>query len=209
VREEAFMEEASPMVDHLERHVGRHFASCRFSTFEAEGKDLAGALAIVESWASTYEPKCRGLFLTGPVGSGKTHLAIAAGIAVAEKWHTVGWIPVARTFEEMRASFGSSKGRVEASDLSRDWSGKRYNLVILDDIGVEQPTPWLCEQLFLLIDSLYVTDTTVIVTSNLGFSELGERLGERTVSRLVDLTDRVTIAGEDFRVKRARGRRSS
>ena len=64
------------LIEHLEwAEVPKaNHRECRFSTFEAYTAKLARKLTVLEQLSTER----RGMFIFGPVGSGKTHLGVAA-----------------------------------------------------------------------------------------------------------------------------------
>ena len=58
------------------------------------------------------------------------------------------------------------------------------DLLILDDIGVERGTPWTQERLYDLLNTRYNECKCTIFTSNLGPTEIEDKLGTRIASRI-------------------------
>ena len=75
------------------------------------------------------------------------------------------------------------------------------DLLHLDDLGAEKQTDWVLEQLYSLVNERYEQERPIIVTTNLGFEHLEQQIGERTVSRLVEICgDPLPLFGEDRRI---------
>ncbi|MDQ3044231.1 MAG: ATP-binding protein, partial [Chloroflexota bacterium] len=70
-------------------------------------------------------------------------------------------------------------------------------LLVLDDLGTENTTPWAREKLFQIINHRYNEQLPTVITSN----QDHKRIEERILSRLMDhrLTTFVDIDAEDFR----------
>jgi DNA replication protein DnaC len=69
-------------------------------------------------------------------------------------------------------------------------------LLVLDDLGTENPTPWVQEKLDTIIDYRLMHGLATIITSNLALDQMPERIG----SRLLRTGKVVTInAGEHRR----------
>ena len=89
------------------------------------------------------------------------------------------------------------------------------DLLVLDDLGTEVPTEWACERIYLIINQRYNAEKPMIVTSNFRLGEIGRRMnkpkkretvepiitGNRIVSRLAQMCNRVELRGEDWRLK--------
>ncbi len=144
-----------------------------------------------------------GLYLYGPVGTGKTH----AAAAMAKQWFvhqqklgsvpTVKWVNVPTLILDTLAEFG--KGAVGHPD--KLWNEATHSgLLILDDIGVEQPKEWIRTRLYALIDYRLQHAMTTLVTSNLTLGQLAERLDSQQIaSRLSEACGRVSFEGKKDR----------
>jgi DNA replication protein DnaC len=75
-------------------------------------------------------------------------------------------------------------------------------ILILDDLGAEKSSEWVREQLYVIINQRYINMLPTLVTTNCTTEELMERLGERTVSRLIEMTDSYKITADDYRLKK-------
>ena len=61
------------------------------------------------------------------------------------------------------------------------------DLLHIDDLGAEHQTDWVLEQLYSIVNTRYEAERAIVATTNLMPDELDERLGARTVSRLVEI----------------------
>ena len=74
------------------------------------------------------------------------------------------------------------------------------DLLHIDDLGAENRTDWVLEQLYSIVNARYESERAIVATTNLMPDELSERLGARTVSRLVEICgDLIPLDGEDMR----------
>ena len=171
--------------------------------------DITGGFTAPESiarmWADTYPDVPAGLFLYSKErGTGKTHIAIAIGHVLASKGFSVGVIDVVALLNRIRNGFEDKHPRV---DVERIPSGR--DVLILDDLGAEKQSAWVSEQLYLLINTAISHEVDLIVTSNSTFKELGERMDDRVVSRIIGVTDLVLFNGvPDFRLEQHKRRRA-
>ena len=94
----------------------------------------------------------------------------------------------------MRTTFDPSQG-VAYDD--RFTAIRGAFLLVLDDLGTENTTPWAREKLYQIFNHRYVERLPTIVTSNQDHRHVDERI----LSRLLDthLTRDVLIDAEDFR----------
>jgi len=144
----------------------------------------------------SYQPKNNGLLFLGACGVGKTHLA--ASIANTQ----IGKMPVLFIscpdfLFELRECINKKGKPSHLFDLAR-----RVQLLILDDIGAEKSSEWVQETLFVLINYRYECMLPTIFTSNCSLEELEEKLGQRIVSRIIEMCRCIRMGGEDWRVKK-------
>jgi DNA replication protein DnaC len=136
----------------------------------------------------------RGLWIVGPVGTGKTTLAMVVAQAVLERRRTVGIYSAPRLLSELRRTFGDdSQGTFH--DLIDALVA--VDLMHLDDAGAERSNEWVLEQLYTIINARYEEEKSIIVTSNLGPEELERQIGERSVSRLHEMCGDVLLLRDE------------
>jgi len=148
----------------------------------------------------------KGLYITGTVGTGKTHLQIAVLRALMASGKATLYLPMPDFLTKLRASFNRDRapqGHETTSALldaaaTVDWLG-------LDDIGAESSSDWARGITFQVVNQRYIHNRPLIVTTNLTMETLQQAqwAGDRTVSRLREMCDPLTLKGEDWR-RRAR-----
>jgi DNA replication protein DnaC len=124
----------------------------------------------------------RGVWLFGDVGTGKTTLAMLVSKAALAAGRTVAIYSLPRLLNLLREAIGSDDGKLDLLDRLAT-----VDLLHLDDVGAENSTDWVLEQLYSIVNTRYEEQRALVVTSNLGPEELGEQIGERTVSRMLEL----------------------
>lgn len=182
--------------------IGKRFKQCTFESFRLF-PDVKDSFDIVADYAEcfeTYKDKGAGLILKGKPGCGKTHLAAAVSQELIFRGYSVKFILTPVLLEEIRKSFNKKYGEVETDILKQLAS---VQLLVLDDLGAEKPTEWVIEQLFILINKRYEEMKPTIITTNCTGQELALRIGERTASRLVEVSKIVNIKAGDYRMKKA------
>ena len=139
----------------------------------------------------------KGLWLQGDVGTGKTTLAMLVSKAALDAGRSVAIYSLPRLLSLLRDSMDSEEGMLDFMDRLT-----AVDLLHLDDLGAENQTDWVLEQLYSIVNSRYEAERAIIATTNLMPDELSERLGARTVSRLVEICgDPITLTGADKRLE--------
>ncbi|MEX0993086.1 MAG: ATP-binding protein [Solirubrobacterales bacterium] len=141
----------------------------------------------------------RGLWFMGDKGTGKTTLAMLASKSALAAGHSVAIYSVPKLLAEIRDTYDSQPGERSYMDFYQRLVG--VDLLHLDDLGAEKQTDWVLEQLYSLVNERYEQERPIIVTTNLGFEQLEQQIGARTVSRLVEICgDPLPLFGEDRRI---------
>lgn len=143
----------------------------------------------------------KGLYIHGSVGSGKTHLMYAIGkMAEDEKIVTkVRAYNSTDMLRQMREDFGRTD-KYDQHDLFKELLEFR-GLLMIDDIGAEKLSDWVLETFYLLVNKRYEEVLPTIFTSNLPLKDLAEKIGDRTVSRIVESCEVFPLEGADKRLK--------
>lgn len=180
--------------------VSKRLRKCTLENFRVgDNKQAYRALEKVEGWLEAWpinRDTGRGMVLSGDVGTGKTHLAVATMRELQDSYEVPClMMSVPELLDDMRQEFdddnsrrGTMKGQANMAEL-----------LVLDDLGSEKPTPWSVERLFIIIDHRYREQLPTIYTTNLGYEEVKEVFGRRISSRLLESSDWVFMEGRDFR----------
>ena len=106
----------------------------------------------------------------------------------------VVYLNVSLYLDQLKKQF--SEFNPEVAELQE--KAMKCKLLVLDDIGAERPSEYVCERLYDLINYRYTNMLTTVYTSNLNPYELGDRLGGRIESR-VRSAKQVELKGNDRR----------
>lgn len=159
----------------------------------------ARATEKVESYLKSWEENSatgRGLYFCGDVGTGKTHLAVAVmNELISRKRVPALFVTVPELLDNMRGAY-NDPGR----DID-EWMAavKNADLLLLDDLGAERANEWVRERIFVIVNHRYREELPTIFTSNIGPKDLANQLGERTASRIIGMSDWISLEGEDYR----------
>jgi DNA replication protein DnaC len=143
-----------------------------------------------------------GLYIHGPVGTGKTHNAAAIARIVSEKGYDVIFTSALTIFSNIKDTWDT--GRSAKLEMSRYLDCR---LLVLDDLGKELSSRWALATLFELVNSRYEEMKPVVITSQYPPEGLRRRIassGERETadaiaSRLSETCLEIALHGDDRR----------
>jgi DNA replication protein DnaC len=143
----------------------------------------------------------RGLWIQGNVGTGKTTLAMLVSKAALDAGRSVAIYSLPRLLNLLRESMASSRdGESDGGLLDLLDRLTAVEVLHIDDLGAENRTDWVLEQLYSIVNARYESQRAIVATTNLMPDELSDRLGARTVSRLVEICgDLIPLDGGDRR----------
>lgn len=136
------------------------------------------------------------LLLIGPNGCGKTHLAAAIANQSLEDGALVLFATVPDLLDHLRAAFAPTSNEVYDQLFARM---REAEVLILDDLGAQQSSPWANEKLFQLLNYRYNSRFPTVITAN---SRGLQGIDERIRSRLTDASLVTTVIldrAKDFR----------
>jgi DNA replication protein DnaC len=170
-----------------------------FENFEPSGRiglwpKQAESLQVAFNTAKQFAQSLNGwLLLMGGYGCGKTHLTAA----IANFTVSMGVPTLFITVPDLLDSLRSAYGEVESSFQERLDEIRQAPLLILDDFGTQNATPWAQEKLFQIINYRYTNRLPLVVTTNLNLDQLEERIHSRLEDP--DLVTTVRILASDYR----------
>lgn len=176
--------------------IGTRFQSRTFETFETDETNRR-AYELCRKLADDFPHTTRGLLLSGGCGSGKTHLAAAIVHALLRRGCHALFLTSGRYLDTLKGAFGNAELLRSLQEEVRCAA-----LLVLDDLGAEHTGDWSRSELFSLLNDRYENMRPTVLTTNLSLAELTARLGERTVSRIAEMTDGVRLRSPDRRLMR-------
>jgi DNA replication protein DnaC len=146
----------------------------------------------------------RGLWFMGNAGTGKTTLAMLVSKTALAAGRTVAIYSVPRLLARIRRTYDDRPGEQSYSEFFERLTS--VDLLHLDDLGAEKQSEWVLEQLYAIVNERYETQRSLVLTTNLEerklVEQLGESLGERVLSRLVEMCgDPLPLYDEDRRLR--------
>lgn len=196
------------LTDEIERRANKQLtlrlAKSRLSpektleTFDFAFNPKVQASLVKELSACQFVEKKQNIFILGPSGVGKSHLAQALGHEACRKGHEVLFYCTHQLFEWVYA------GRGDGTHKKRLWQVIKAPVLILDDFGLQALNEAQQSDLYQLIAERYEKVSTII-TSNRDFDEwpsifINPLLGSAALDRLVHRGIQVVIEGESYRL---------
>jgi len=199
------------LIDRERRTVERRIRAARFpvvktfDTFDFIAMPGLNKMLVLELARCEYILRRENIIALGNSGTGKTHVALALGLAACQKGFSVGFTTAAALVSQLL----EARDERRLLKLQRDLASVK--LLIIDELGYVPLSPSGAELLFETFSQRYERGST-IVTSNLPFEDWTSVLGsERLTGALLDrLTHHVSILsmnGDSYRLKQSTGRR--
>ena len=141
------------------------------------------------------------VFIVGPCGTGKSHIAQALGHCAIRLGHDVLFTTQSKMLAKLHAARATNSYERQFNQLTK------VRLLIIDDFGLKPLRPPQDEDLHDIISERYERRST-IVTSNLDLSEWGDAfpnrlLGAATIDRLRHGAYKVVLEGKSFRAPKS------
>lgn len=215
-------------------NIPRRHAACNFDNYRvpAGSPSIHWALMKAKTLVNDYPAVERGLLLTGSVGVGKTHLAVAILRGLIAKGVSCLFCESGSLLKQIQDSYNPISKTSELRVLAPVYQAE---VLVLDELGATIPTDWVRDTMYQIINKRYNDKKLTIFTTNYldapriesrqepeiagrtfskkGSSEriremttLEERIGTRLRSRLYEMCNAVVIEGEDYRKSQDRRR---
>lgn len=172
-----------------------------FSGYEYGNVQLPPALNRQELEEVLFIEKKENLVLYGPVGVGKTHMAIAAGVVACQKGYNTRFYTVTELV--LKLSEARKNGTLER--LRNDLNN--LDLLILDEWGYVPVDRDGSQLLFRVISDSYESKS-LILTTNIEFSKWGgiftdDQMAAAMIDRLVHHGHLILFEGKSYRMEHA------
>ena len=199
------------LIDRERRVVERRIKQARFpavkslDTFDFTAIPSLNKMLVLELARGEFILRRENVIALGNSGTGKTHVALALGLAACQKEFSVTFTTAAALVHQLM------EARDDRRLLRLQRELQTVKLLIVDELGYVPLSPTGAELLFEVFSQRYECGAT-IVTSNLPFEDWTTVLGsERLTGALLDrLTPHVhilTMNGDSYRLKQSAGRR--
>ncbi len=210
----------------LERaNIPRQYEGCTFENFDVDvaplGSSLASALAYTKRFVDKWEDEevKKGLLLTGAVGVGKTHLAVATLRSLISKYNARGLFYDHKAL--LKAIQNTYDKRSLESELDVLGPVFKADVLVLDELGRENRTEWAGEMIEHILNTRYNDRLTTIITTNFPNKAphpmsslrsdrekaehatrevtLGDRVGQQIFSRLQEMCFEIRVSNQSWK----------
>ena len=203
------------------------YKDCTLDTFEIyheADRSLSDALTTARRFVEEYPVGTagKGLLFVGSMGVGKTHLAVGVLQRLVRERGVKGLFCDYR--ELLKNIQNSYNPEVKTTELELLQPVFAAEVLVLDDLGAQKPNEWVQDTVALILNTRYNDRQTTIITTNYADlpaaagvlsdperaarePSLGDRIGDRMLSRLAEMCIRIRMSGKDCRqtgIKRAR-----
>ena len=201
------------LIDRERRLVERRIKQARFPTvkqlesFDFKAIPSLNKMLVLDLARSEYVSRRENVILLGPSGVGKTHIALALGLAACQKGLNVRFTTASQLVHELM------EARDEKRLLRLQAQLAKVSLLIVDELGYVPLSPTGSELLFEVFSQRYERGAT-IVTSNLPFQEwtsvfASERLTGALLDRITHHVHILEMNAESYRLKQSRTRKTA
>jgi DNA replication protein DnaC len=205
----------------LRARIPKRYEHCTLESYEIEfegaNSSLIGARATAQQFVDGYPIQTYGMgvLLTGSIGVGKTHLATGMLNAVMQQKGATGLFCDYRDLlKQIQHSYNPQTAVTEMDVLQPVFDAE---VLVLDELGASKPTEWVWDTVAHILNTRYNDKRTTILTTNFANSPagaqqstvaravaqetLGDRIGDRMRSRLLEMCVVVEMRGKDYREK--------
>lgn len=174
------------MAELFDSELPARFKNVSFDTYHAQNKGQQKAKEICSRYCDEIGGKIAqtggGLIFCGRPGTGKTHLALAIGRVVSQMGLRVVYRNLANLVREVRSTW-KEEGASESAMIK---NFQMYDLLIIDEIGVQSGTDNERNILFEIVNGRYENVRPTIIISNRDVKEVAELISERSVDRITE-----------------------
>ena len=194
--EEATREKAA-LIDRLRRDCFPYptLWGCTFDNDDKANPRVTGICRKYVDSFDRFKDAGAGLMFFGGVGNGKSYYAAMIANALLDDARPVLFTSLSTLGGKMAADYGRNR-----DSLLRRLTA--YDLVVLDDLGVERTTETMNENVYQIVNALYSSRTPIVLTTNLdaaGMLKETDPNRQRIYSRLFECCKAVKVDGADRR----------
>lgn len=202
--------------------IPKRYSECSLANYRTETNTPSNiAFQYACRLVLDYPSVDRGLLFMGPVGVGKTHLAVAILKGLIDKGVQCLFYESGALLKQIQDSYNPISRTSELRVLAPVYQAE---VLVLDELGATMPTDWVRETIYQIINTRYNDRKLTIFTTNflddrspqpdapsvssrltekrsreMITPTLEDRIGTRLRSRLYEMCHKVDIQAEDYR----------
>lgn len=176
-------------------------ASMKFAAMKRVPQ-LVEAMTVAKDVIKRYPGIDHGYILEGPCGCGKSHILAATVHRFIENGYQAEFWTSADYLQAIRAGYNSTEHTDPTPRLCK------VRILAYDDIGAEninaKNSEWVQEQLLTLINARCthrLSGRLTLMTTNLSQDELRAKIGQRSLDRILEMCEWVTIKAPSYRAE--------
>jgi DNA replication protein DnaC len=176
----------------------------QLSDFDFSFQPSIDRTLIEELATGRFMDEGRNVIFQGPPGVGKTHLAIALGLACSESGHRLLFLTALDLVRRMKLAFAQNRMPHYMKMLTTP------RLLIVDEVGYLGLDTQQASLLFQVICVRYEKQLSTIITSNKAFAEGGQVfagdpiMASAALDRLLHRATVINIKGDSYRMREKR-----
>ena len=176
----------------------------RISDFDFSFQPSIDRTLVEELATGRFMSEGRNVIFQGPPGVGKTHLAIALGLACSEAGHRLLFLTALDLVRRMKLAFAQNRMPHYMKMLTTP------KLLIVDEVGYLGLDTQQASLLFQVICVRYEKQLSTIITSNKAFAEWGQVfagdpiMASAALDRLLHRATVINIKGDSYRMREKR-----
>lgn len=151
-------------------------------------------------YAQSFSERSMNLMFQGGTGLGKTFLSACIARVVAANGHSVCYDTAASALDAFETKKFSRDAQTAENAAVKVERMLDCELMILDDLGTEMPTPMAVSALYTLINTRLCNGRKTIISTNLTDAELAKRYNPQICSRLEGEFTKLPFFGSDIRL---------
>ena len=151
-------------------------------------------------YANSFSDRSMNLMFQGGTGLGKTFLSACIARVVAGNGHSVCYDTASSALEAFETKKFSRDAQTAENAAVKVERMLDCELMILDDLGTEMPTPMSVSALYTLINTRLVNGRKTVISTNLTDAELSKRYNPQICSRLEGEFTKLPFFGSDIRL---------